>query len=176
MPKYLQSILSFSVCLLCSWNIYAAIYKSTDPQGNTSYSDQPTETNLQPITLMPLSTMDGFTPSMLLSSPTENNAFTSSASEYNSLTLLSPMNEQTIWDNNGELIVRVAMSSPLQPGDTLQIILDNKIIADSRGTLQVDLRQITRGTHTLQAQILNKSDQICKVSQVVVFYMHKTIK
>lgn len=152
------------------------IYKSVDAQGNVVFSDQPSS-NAQQVTLPPISIAPA--PTVVPLTPVTTTSTSPSADNpvlvYKQLDLLSPLNDQTIWDNNGIVNVSVALSPNLGSGDMLQVILDGKVVASSNSTTNFTLNGLDRGTHVMQVQIINSKKKVVKVSNVVTFYIHKAI-
>lgn len=151
------------------------IYKSVDAQGNVVYSDQPSP-NAQPVNPAPISIAP--TPNETPLAPVTSTSAPPPGDEvkvYTQLDLISPLNDQTIWDNNGTVNVSIAMSPKLGPGDAIQLVLDGKVVATSNSTTNFTLTGIDRGTHVLQAQIINSKKKTVKTSNVVTFYLHKAI-
>ncbi|MFN7097737.1 MAG: DUF4124 domain-containing protein [Gammaproteobacteria bacterium] len=152
------------------------IYKSVDAQGNVVYSDQPSSGAQQitppPISITPTPTVAPLPP---INTSTQDTQSTSIVKVYTQLDILSPLNDQTIWDNNGNINVSVALAPKLAAGDQLQVIVDGKVLAESNTTTNFTLNSLERGTHVLQVQIINNKKQVVKVSNVVTFYLHKAI-
>jgi hypothetical protein len=86
--------------------------------------------------------------------------------------IVAPEPEQTVHDNSGNLTVTVAVSPPLsaEAGDTLTLLLDNKIAAKGSG-LRFELKGIDRGSHTLQAQVNAADGTVIASSPHVIFHM-----
>lgn len=151
------------------------VYKSIDANGNTIYSDQPSA-GAQPVKLPPISIAP--TPAINAAPttvPAVNSAVVTPVLVYTQLDLISPLNDQTVWDNNGTVPVSVAVSPAVAASHTLQLILDGKLVAASSSDTAFTLNNLDRGTHVLQAQIIDSKKRVIKVSNVVTFYLHKTL-
>lgn len=86
------------------------------------------------------------------------------------ISIASPKNEETIHYNNGKLTVKINVA--LSPNDKIVLLLDGKEIATSEKFI-FKLKNIERGTHTLQAQIFAK-DKLIGESKITTFFMHQT--
>jgi len=84
--------------------------------------------------------------------------------------IVSPQNEETVHDNNGNVAVQVAVNAETGRGDQLVLLLDGNPIV-SRGGSDFMLAGVPRGTHTLQAQLVDSSRRPRALSPVVTFYM-----
>jgi hypothetical protein len=74
---------------------------------------------------------------------------------YDSIAILQPKADQTIFDNSGKLDVDVRLDPPLakDSADRIVLIIDGQRIADQRQA-HFELGAIDRGTHTLQAMVI----------------------
>jgi hypothetical protein len=150
-----------------------AIYKSVDAKGNVVYSDKPTA-NAQPVTLTPISIVSPPPATAVPVDATMPKKPVISAS-YKQLDIVSPQNDATIWDNNGNFSVQISMEPALVAGDTLQIMLDGKVVASSSSSTSFNITGIDRGTHIVQAQIINAQQAVVKTSQSITIFLHRTI-
>lgn len=81
-----------------------------------------------------------------------------------------PANDQTVHSNTGEVDVAVRMAPPLAAGETIVITLDEREMA--RGPQrQVQLTGVERGTHVLQARIIDRDGKTVGQSDPVTFHM-----
>lgn len=163
------------VCSLSTLPLTSALantaYKIVNVQGAVSFSDTLSpgakELNLTPVAVAPPANM---TTNTLASEPEQKIAIS-----YQKLSILAPLNDETIWDNNGNFTVHVDIQPSLQPGDNLQLIVDGKIVAQSANDINFNITGIDRGTHILQTQVINSNArQPIKVSDSVTVYVHKT--
>lgn len=86
--------------------------------------------------------------------------------------IVAPEPETTIYDNNGNLAVEVAISQPQNTAavDQLTLLLDDKVIAKGRA-MSFELNNIDRGSHTLEVQVYAANGKLLATSPQVVFYM-----
>ena len=94
------------------------------------------------------------------------------AGGYQAVRIVAPESEQTVHDNSGNLAVTVAVSPPLRTGvgDRLLLQLDGKTVASGSGQ-RFELKNIDRGTHTLQARVKGADGTVFATSPQVVFHM-----
>jgi len=100
---------------------------------------------------------------------TANFAF---AQNHQAISIVEPQPETTIHDNNGDLNVRVEVSSQLREegGNRITLLLDGQAVADTTKSDYM-LTGIDRGTHTLTVQITNAHGDVLATSEQVTFHM-----
>jgi hypothetical protein len=86
------------------------------------------------------------------------------------VSIVAPQNEETVHDNSGNVAVQVAVSGGKRAGDQLVLLLDGNPVP-GRGDSRFMLTGVDRGTHTLQAQLIDSSGSPRASSPVVTFYM-----
>lgn len=92
--------------------------------------------------------------------------------DYRSLEFAAPAPEETLWNIGGELTVRLNLQPGLRPGDQVRVYFDGEPREVSG--LQVELQEVWRGTHNLQAEVLNGQGQLMIRSEPIRFYVHQT--
>lgn len=154
----------------------ATIYQSVNSQGNVVYSDQPSS-NAQTVNLP--QNQAPSVPSSRLPQTGTLQSIASSAQQtdtvYKTLNIQSPTNDQTIWDNSGNIAVSVTLQPALATTDTLQLAVDGQTVASSQTNTSFSLTGLDRGTHVLQARIVNQTQKVIKVSNTVTVYLHRTV-
>jgi hypothetical protein len=87
-----------------------------------------------------------------------------------SVAIVSPQNEETLHDNSGNVAVVLAVTGERQRGTRLVLLLDGNLAASGGGS-RFALSGVERGTHTLQAQLVDPGGNPRASSGVVTFYM-----
>lgn len=92
---------------------------------------------------------------------------------YTAMSIVQPVDSATIHNNEGTLEVALAVSPILQIENDhrIRMFLDGEIVAEARPTAQFSLIDIERGTHILQAAVIDKSGQPLITSAPITFYM-----
>ncbi|MCD6046576.1 MAG: hypothetical protein K0S08_223 [Gammaproteobacteria bacterium] len=77
--------------------------------------------------------------------------------------------------NNQDIIpVSIRLQPGLSEGNQLQLLLDSKSIGIPQKSLEFILpANLARGTHQLQAQLIDANNHVLRSSQVVTFYAHQ---
>jgi hypothetical protein len=84
--------------------------------------------------------------------------------------IVQPANDETVHDNQGNLGVQVAVSPNLAPGAGIALLLDGQPVAQEADATFL-LSGIERGTHTLEAQVVDANGATLAASQPVTFHM-----
>jgi len=90
--------------------------------------------------------------------------------KYADVVIVQPASEETVHDNEGNVVVQVAVSPSLAPGDRIVLLLDGRRVAQQMGTTFA-LSGIERGAHTLEALVVDGKGATLAPSRPVTFYM-----
>jgi hypothetical protein len=168
------------VLLLAGATADARIYKTVDEDGNVVFTDVPPKDNQQSIEL---SQGNRYAPVTVpkaaptVNDPADDEADAEDAGSsigYERLAIASPVNDEPVRENAGNLTVDLTIRPPLNTdrGHHVEILMDGAPFAHGQsdgGT--IELTNIDRGTHSLQAHILDASGNILVTSQPVTFHM-----
>ena len=165
----------FIIVLLGAGAAVAQTYRWVDENGVVHYSDRPVE-GAQEVTI------DYIRPSATPSRPPvyqrrERSEEGVAATEpdrplYESLDIGSPAEEETVWNNQGQLTVSLALQPGLQPGHRVRVFLDGAPTDASSTT--VLLQNVYRGAHTLQAEVIDSNGNMVMRSQPRRFFVQQT--
>lgn len=157
-------------CLIWIWfvgicgasGVFAEVYKYTNEQGQTVFTDTPVE-NAVPVEIEPVMT---YTPQVKPLEIPQEQPQDSEVGAYQSLRITSPQQQGTVRNNQGLVRVRFESVPQLMKGD--QVIL----YLDGRPQPSFDVLGLERGEHTVQVAItdINGTEKI--KSDVVTFYLH----
>jgi hypothetical protein len=155
------------------------IYTWKDQQGTVHFSDEPhtgaSQVNLQsPQSYQPPASTAG----SANTTASSTSATPASAEQvgYTTLKIDRPQPEETIWDNNGQVVVAVTLVPDLRSEDKLQLLLDGQPIGELQTTTTMNVSGIPRGTHQLQVQVMGGNGKVVATSDGIVFYMHHAIQ
>ncbi len=170
----------FLTCLLglvVSLPSFAAdIYKWTDDNGVTHYSDMPREGATE-VEVEPAQTFSNPEVSSGSNNTEEADDGSNSEKSYESIAISSPSMEETIWNTGGNVTVSVSLQPVLQSGHSLRLYLDGQSMGDfPPRSSSVTLTEITRGMHVVQSEVVNsKGRVIVKSEPVTFFYKQATV-
>jgi len=142
-------------------------WKWTDEDGVVHYSDVPVE-GAVPVNLSEFSKKTGARISngrtIAPNEPEEELA-------YDSITIASPGDEETLWNIEGLLNVSVAVSPELQQGHRIRVYFDGA--ARDVGGTSFQILDAYRGTHSLQAEIVDQTGRVIMRSTTSRFYVQQ---
>ncbi len=150
------------------------IYRYQASDGSIVFTDQPRH-NATRVELGITQTIQA-TPVKRQDSPAEpvrEEAPVDADNGYSSLVIDSPQDDQAIRNNAGELTVTVSSQPVLnrQRGDRLVLMLDDAPLGPALETAQQKFTNIDRGSHRLQAIIVDKDDRVLIRSPAITFHM-----
>lgn len=143
-------------------------WKWTDEEGVVHYSDVPVD-GAEQVHLSEYNKKTGARISEsteLTRRPEQQEEFT-----YQTLAIASPAAEQTLWNIEGRLPVTIAINPNLMPGHRIRLTFDGEA-QDISGT-RVTLNEVYRGTHSLQAEVLDQTGRVITQSDPVRFYVQQ---
>jgi hypothetical protein len=142
------------ILLLIALPAVAQIYKYTDANGNTVYSDHsPDGVQAQPVELPPLNRVEPQTPSTPPPSSTETREPVRNA--YDILELAGLPTEEALRANNGTFTVQVLIKPRLQPPHQLRLVLDDEPYGQPSNVPILQLVNVDRGEHRLAVQVVD---------------------
>lgn len=167
------SLMAGLIILYLPFTSVAQIYKSIEPDGSITYSDQAPTKEAQPIKLEPISTITAREVTPPTSTTKEQKKEDPQPKiNYSTFKITSPRNDSTIRENSGSITIQLDINPQLNTelGHTISINLDGKQAA--KGTFsQTTLNNIDRGTHTVSANIHNKQGKVIRSTATVSFHL-----
>lgn len=99
-------------------------------------------------------------------------AFAQTPPTYERIAITQPVNDTTVFDNAGNVEVKVDVAPALRAraGDRIALVLDGTRASVS-GATALKLAGVARGEHTLVAQVLDNSGSIVIASPPVKFHL-----
>ncbi len=153
---------------------HAEIYSWEDEHGNTVYGDTPRPNQKTENVELKATTVLSFPKEDEAEDDDESQDAQATIAPYNSLSVVSPTQNQTIRDNSGQVIISLNATPPLQPGHSFQIILDGKAITTSQQS-SASLSNVDRGSHTISAKIIDADGKVHAQSKSITFHLHRFI-
>lgn len=142
------------ILLLIALPAAAQIYKYTDANGNTAYSNQPPDgVQAQPVELPPLNRVEPQAPSAPQAPTAEQPQPPRNA--YEILELDGLPTDEALRANNGTFTVNVLIKPRLQPPHQLRLLLDDQPYGQPSNVPVLQLINIDRGEHRLAVQVID---------------------
>tara|TARA_R110002073_G_scaffold5880_1_gene35767 strand:+ start:994 stop:1545 length:552 start_codon:yes stop_codon:yes gene_type:complete len=142
------------------------VFKSKDANGNTVFSDQASDT-AEEIEVAPPQTFKAQpTDGLFKSAPTPAEAKPGPA--YTVLRIVNPTHDTAVRSNAGNLMVQFEVDPPIQANHSLQLMIDGSVVAKQKSTGSISVPNVDRGTHQIQAQIVeDESGKVLQSSNTV---------
>lgn len=101
--------------------------------------------------------------------PTE----TEKSGEYQDFSIAQPENDATIRSNEGTVTVGLSLSPSLAAGHVIHVYLDGSRLEADMTTTQFSLNELNRGTHTLEAKIVDAEGKVQIATESISFHLRK---
>lgn len=172
----LASILFFTV----TTNIALAttIYSWTDDNGIVHFSDTPGSQQASTIKLSVTEVQPNIEATVIDINQTDNVELISITTETKAslpvatISLLTPVHQQTIRSNDGDINIRAVSNRKLNKNTQAQLVIDGKVHGSPQTHLTWKLVNIDRGSHQIQIQLLNNG-KILATSESITVYLHR---
>ncbi|MFS2198433.1 DUF4124 domain-containing protein [Pseudomonas sp. Pseusp3] len=143
------------ILLLIALPAAAQIYKYTDANGTTAYSNQPPDgVNAQPIELPPLNSVER-QPTGEAAPAAEVVRHEQPGKAYEVLELTGLPTTEALRANNGTFTVNVQIKPRLQGSHLLRLLLDGQPYGQPGNVPTLQLVNIDRGEHRLAVQVID---------------------
>ncbi len=153
---------------LSSVALSTTLYRWVDDEGRIHFSDQPQE-GAEEVTVRSPSTFESQkAPVQRPQAPREQEK----AFKYESIAVVQPTSEQTLWNIGGELNVNIALRPGLRPGHKLKANLNGKTI-ELDGTNSFTLTEVYRGEQNLSVSVSDGSGKELIRSPTVRFFVQQ---
>ncbi|WP_223786767.1 DUF4124 domain-containing protein [Marinicella meishanensis] len=152
------------------------IYKYTDENGVTHYTETKPNDNYEEADLPELSVVPA-RPADTYSNTTTSDAEPVDPAEVPKFEILEPSQEQNLWGTGGKVTVSVPELTEAQSFRyQVQVVLDGEKQKPDDSSSQT-FSNISRGEHQVQALLVERlTNKVKKKSQVVTFFMHQNSK
>lgn len=160
---------------------YAEVFTSQAPDGTVIFTDKAHD-NSQVIeiprtqTYSPAPIVSTTKPKQIPStSGITDTTNSSQITSYSAILIKTPKQDEVIWSADGDIDVVISTTPELNinEGDTVTILVDSKPVLEGLSTQEVVLRNIERGTHTLEIIVQNKSGQNLLTSAPTTFHIKR---
>lgn len=172
-----KQLVLFTIIILLSMHASAAIYRSVDSNGIITYSDQPT-VSAEAVAL-PKASVSTKPPAAVSSVQAKTENTNKEKKEpYATFEMQTPKDQETI-QNVADITLSVDIQPALQKGDTVQFFLDDHAVNDASANTSTvvsktdnDKPILTRGTHTIYAELYNEKNEKIKTTPEITVFIH----
>ncbi|MBS0286376.1 MAG: DUF4124 domain-containing protein [Proteobacteria bacterium] len=147
-----------------------AVYKGTDKEGRTIYSDQPIE-NGEKITITLPPTFN------LPKAPAHETKTTTAEVVDYKISIIEPHDQQTFTNDIRQVEVKLALTPNLQAGDRINLMVNGKPYGHYSQGLTFTLHDFPRGAYKVNAIITSEQDpdKVKAQSSTIIFYQQRAI-
>lgn len=161
--------------LLIAGAVFAQAYKWVDEDGIVHYSDRP-HPGAERVELPGYNTSGrSSTPSPVIRRTTRTQAEPEPEEDkpfrYESLAIVAPAPEETLWNIEGVLNVSLDVQPALQPGHRVRVYFDGEAQMMSGTSFQ--LQEVWRGVHNVQAEVVDETGKLMIRSLPNRFYVQQ---
>jgi hypothetical protein len=167
----MKTLSTLIACLAWSVAVAAPTYQWVDEHGHPVYSDRPVP-GARTVPIRPAA--DQGQPGAGPGTAAEGTQSTEEVAQvYRSLRVVSPADEETIHDNNGTVDVVLALEPPpgADAGIRIRVYLDDVPLPETYTSTSLTLSGISRGAHTLRADLVDDRGRALVSSAPVTFYL-----
>lgn len=149
----------------------AEIYRYTDANGNTVFTNQPPDgVNSQEVKLPPANTVQSPPADAYPTSDSEN---PSRQATYGQLAITNLPDAEAIRANNGSFTVDIAIDPQLAPGHQLQLLLDGQPYGSPGTSTRFQVLNADRGEHSLAVAVLDARGAVLQQSDALAFTVQR---
>ena len=146
------------------------VYQKKAPDGSVSFTDVPSPGATQ-VNLPKPQTFSSQAGTM----PDRDNPVAVKSSVKTTVSITSPTNKKLITQSqNGNVSVALEVKPRLGIGQLVQIYLDGSALGKPQTSTTMQLTNLNRGTHTLQAKIMNADGDVIAESETMSFDVQRT--
>lgn len=159
-------------------SVHAAIYKTTNAQGNVVFTDVPPKDDAKSVEIRQGNSYRPEIATPTAAAPAaedeEDSAEDTATAGYDKITITSPPHDEALRENTGNISVSVALDPALDTaaGHRLQVLVDGQVAGEAPSAT-VQLQNIDRGTHSLVAQVIDANNSVLASSSAVVVHLQR---
>lgn len=148
-----------------------AAYKWTKPDGTVVFSDEPPHPDAEEIKLKLTPTVPA---EKIPLPPPKKSAPGPAATRYTRLTITTPEDDTTVFDNEGNVTVTITSEPALNSDQEHKVVIElDGETTEPATDYEVTLAQVDRGTHTIRAHILDAAGKTVISSDSVTFHLKR---
>ena len=178
-PNKIFAVTSLLLLALVCGQAGAQVYKTVDEDGNVVYTDQAPKDGSAPMELPPLSIVEapeyGETTrpkADVDEDEGEQLSLRQLRSRYSGFAIISPENEQSLWNPQGLISMAWQAPYPLQQGMQVRASMDGEQIGLTRDRV-IPITRLERGAHTLEAVLVDARGRTVATADPVTFFIRQ---
>lgn len=155
--------------VLTTINTQAALYKYTDENGEVVYSDKPPYEGAEELIPPKLQVM----PAVKIKPKPEAAIEEKQIAQYTAFKITNPKNGATLRSNTGNISITLALEPKLntRAGHYINVFINGVAVAKKTSRLKLTLNNLDRGTHSIQAELREKSGKLIIFSNNIIIHI-----
>lgn len=176
-PWRMSTVLGLLILAAVCTPLGAQVYKTVDENGNVVYTDRPPKDGSAPMELPELSVIEA---------PVYEEAARPAGDEpageelslrqlrnrYRGFAIVSPENEQSLWNPQGMITLAWEAPHPLQQGMQVRASMDGTVLATTTDRV-IPITKLERGEHVLEAVLVDARNRTVATAKPVTFFIHQ---
>jgi hypothetical protein len=161
------------IAIFVAGAVMAQAYRWVDEDGVVHYSDVPTE-GAEQVQLPTDGTRrrPAYTPPAVQQSVAEEAAEeTPAVFQYESIEVVAPAPEETLWNIEGVLNVAIRVTPALRPEDRVRVYFDGNERMVTGSNFQIE--EVYRGVHNIQVEVIDSTGRLMGRSLTNRFYVQQ---
>ncbi len=152
----------------------AEVYRYVDEHGSVVFTDQP-QAGAQRLEVEPAPSTTVVVPLVPQAAPAAQDTQAESFAGYEILRITEPAPDSAMHNTAGTVQVSIHLYPPLRTdlGHGLTLLLDGKPVVEYAARTHIELNDVDRGEHVLEAFVLDASGQVLIQSEPVRFTLHR---
>lgn len=165
----LLGVAGFNCLILSAQAEETNIYKQTNKDGVVEFTDIPNKSGKQ----IQIPEMNTFKQKAMPHTVSPKKA-TPALEKYTEFTITSPLRDKVVRENAGNVTVMLNLVPALKPAHTVKVVIDNDPKLTLTGSSIIfSFKNISRGTHTVLAYILDGQGTVLMESPSVEFNLQR---
>lgn len=149
----------------------AEAYRWVDEDGVVHYSDRP-HPGAEQVELKDTNTFSSPRRAAATTGEEQQPAEEAAEFRYESIDIVSPLSEETLWNIEGTLSVQLALTPALQRGHQLRVYFDGQPQTVTGTSFRI--QEVWRGAHNLQAEVIDGTGALMIRSEPRRFYVQQS--
>jgi len=151
---------------------HGEIYRVVDPvTGKVTFTDNPPadHKNAEKLDLRAPNTQ----PPTAVPEENATNGEQAAAPGYQSIEILQPENDATVPPGQLDVVVQIAITPELRDGDQVRLLINGKPQGAPASTTTLVIRELIRGSHRIEAQIVSSTGKVLKTSDPATIHVKR---
>lgn len=146
------------------------VYKYTDEEGNTVFTDEPTK-GAEVLDVKPVPTVPALQVPLDSAAPaTETVEFS-----YEAVAVTSPQQDESFVNNGGNVNVAISLKPSLRQGDVVQLYFNGSTQGAPQSSAHFSFENLDRGSYTTTAAVFNREGkEVGRSNEAVTFHVRRS--